>query len=210
MTSFLDKYRLRRQNQVHRRDRRPKDAEAFSPRFRVWFYAASYLSAYSGFLLMFFFGKSADFFPLWKQVLVKTHIFAVVLWLFLCGMLFSVHVFPQLRLKITKGKKSGLGLIALLVAMTFTGYGIQILPTPLGIDLSRYGHIVTGVAFSFLFVAHLALVRPRLRLALASATILSLLIAAPFFFLKSESQFPDEIKLAPLSLDADSAAAKKK
>jgi hypothetical protein len=200
MTRFLEKYKLRHPQRAPR-ERQPGNPESITSRFRAAFFAVSYVSSYSGFLLLFFFQKTADFSPLWKQALVKVHIVAVCIWLFLCGMLFSVHVFPQLRAHIPNGRKSGLLLIALLVLMTFSGYGIQILPSPGTIDLSRYAHVFSGIAFCLLFIAHLALVRPRLRVALASATLLSLLVALPFFFLKSEPVFPDEIKLAPMSLD---------
>ena len=170
-----------------------------SSKLRFLFYATGYLSAYTGFLLLFFFRKPADFYPLWKQCLLKTHIAGVACWLFTCGMLFSVHVFPQLKAGITAGRKSGLALIALLLLMSLSGYAIQILPSQAGIDFVRIAHFLAGAAFTATFIGHLVLVRPRLRVALASATLVSCLVAAPFFFLKNQNDFPDEIQLKPLS-----------
>jgi hypothetical protein len=203
MTRFLQRYRLRRQLHGAKQSTTTRGPEGtFSPNFRFFFYLTGYLSAYTGFLLLFFFRKSADFYPSWKQALLKTHIFSVVAWLFLCGMLFSIHVIPQLRARIRVGRKSGIALIVLLMLMSVTGYGIQVMPTGVGIDLSRYGHLFSGIGFTVLFGAHLILVRPRLRTALASATLVSLLVALPFFFLKTELTLPDEIKLNPMGMNA--------
>lgn len=203
MTRFLERYRLRRKLHGANPVTAARGAPGtFTPNFRFFFYLTAYFSAYSGFLLLFFFRKPPDFYPAWKQAILKTHIFSVATWLFLCGMLFSIHVIPQLKSRITVGRKSGIWLIVLLALMSLSGYAIQVLPTPAWIDLSRFAHLFAGIGFTALFGAHLALVRPRVRTALASATLVSLLVALPFFFLKTERTLPDEIKLNPVSMDA--------
>ncbi len=215
MRRLMERLRLRRSGKHYRKPASgsSRGSANLSPRFLWVFYAAGYLSAYTGFLLLFFFRKPPDFYPLWKQLLVKSHIVGVGIWLFTFGMLFSIHVIPQLKSGMRVGRRSGIFLVVVLVLMSLTGYGIQVMPTSWGIDLSRYSHLVTGMGFTALFVMHLVLVKPRLRLALVSATAVSFMLAAPFFLLKVENVFPDEIQLKPVSAvdmpAADSALVKK-
>lgn len=176
-------------------------------KFRTAFYVTGYLAAYSGFLLLFYSGHNADFYPNAKQLILKTHIASVVPWLFTCGMLFSIHVIPQLQSGITQGRKTGIWLVVLLIAMSISGYAIQLLPTAMGISTARLAHIVLGSGFSLLFAGHLYLIRPTLRVAVSAVTGISLLMALPFFLLKAAPDMPDEIQLKPVTLGAPGSAA---
>ncbi|MBS0617228.1 MAG: hypothetical protein JSR44_03525, partial [Spirochaetes bacterium] len=62
-----------------------------SPKFRALFFVFSYLSIYSGIVLTCFRERPADLLPALRQITLKTHIVAVAIWLFLFGMLFTVH-----------------------------------------------------------------------------------------------------------------------
>lgn len=168
-------------------------------KFRWAFYSTGYLAAYSGFLLLFFVGQNAEFYPNAKQFILKSHIASVVPWLFTCGMLFSIHVIPQLQAGITQGRKSGIWLVVLLIAMSLSGYAIQILPTAWGISTARLAHIVFGSGFALLFAGHLYVIRPVLSVAVSAVTAVSLLIALPFFLFKTAPEMPDEIQLKPMS-----------
>lgn len=179
----------------------------FSGKFRLAFFAFTYLSTYSGLVLLYFHERSADFFPALRQITLKAHIFSVAIWLFLCGMLFSIHVIPQLVQKIKDGRKSGIALVYLLVAMAITGYAIQVLPGVREIDISRHLHIIISLAFTGFFIFHVYLIKPSYRYALTAAVIVTALLVAPVFLLKQEAPtLPDEIQLTPLNGDA----AKKK
>lgn len=174
----------------------------FSQSFRWSFYASGYVALYTGFLLLFFLERPADFFPVWKQLLLKVHIASVVLWLFTCGMLFSIHVIPQLKAGITKGRKTGIALIAILILMIISGYALQIISHLPSLSIMRYAHSVTGIAFTIFFAVHLFLIRTTLRTAILATLVVSLLGASPFFFLKAETSYPDEISLVPQASDA--------
>lgn len=171
----------------------------FTQRFRLFFYSTGYLALYTGFLLIFFMGKPADYFPTWRHMLLKSHIVAVVLWLFSCGMLFSIHVVPQLQARITAGRRSGIWLIVLLIVMSLSGYALQVVPSARALDLSRWLHIFSGAAFTLLLLSHLLLIKASVRLWLAATIFLSLVLTTPFWFLRQTDGLPDEIQLTPLS-----------
>lgn len=54
------------------------------------------------------------------------HIFLVIPWVFVLGMLSQTHVFRKLKLKKSKKRKSGITLLTLFTLMTFSGYAIQV------------------------------------------------------------------------------------
>ena len=97
----------------------------FTQRFRLFFYSSGYLALYTGFLLIFFMARPADFYPTLRHLLLKSHIVTVVLWLFTCGMLFSIHVIPQLQARIQEGRKTGIVLIGLIALMSFSGFACK-------------------------------------------------------------------------------------
>ena len=169
----------------------------FTQRFRLFFYSTGYVALYTGFLLIFFLTKPADFFPVWRHVLLKSHIVSVVLWLFSCGMLFSIHVISQLQARIETGKKSGIWLIVLLALMSLSGYAIQVMPGAKSLDVARWLHVFSGSGFTVLLVSHLLLIKASVRIWLLGALVLSLALAAPFALLKQTDTIPDEIQLTP-------------
>ncbi len=169
----------------------------FTQRFRIFFYSTGYVALYTGFLLIFFLAKPADFFPVWRHLLLKSHIVSVVLWLFSCGMLFSIHVIPQLQARIVAGKRSGIWLIVLLATMSLSGYAIQVMPGAKSLDISRWLHVFSGAAFTMLLISHLLLIKAAVKGWLVAALVLSLAMAAPFVLLKQVDIVPDEIQLTP-------------
>lgn len=171
----------------------------FTSRFRWSFYSTAYVAFYTGFLLVFFMTKPADFYPNLRHLLVKTHIVSVMLWLFTCGMLFSIHVFPQLQAGIKEGRRSGITLVVLVVAMTLSGYALQILPWQNLLGGTRWLHVVTGSAFALLLIGHLLLIKAEIRKWLIAAVTAGILLSLPFFTLQQKEAFPDEIRLTPQS-----------
>jgi thiamine biosynthesis lipoprotein len=180
----------------------------FSGKFRIAFFAGAYLSTYSGLVLLYFHERTADFFPTLKQVTLKVHIFSVASWLFLCGMLFAIHVIPQLVLKEKDGRRSGIWLIYLLFSMVATGYAIQLLPGVREIDVARHLHIILSLAFTGFFLFHVYVVKPSCRRILTGVVVVTVLLISPMFLLRRDAaeSFPDEIKLSPAAADS----AKKK
>lgn len=173
----------------------------FSGKLRFAFFIGAYLSTYSGLILLYFHERAADFFPTLKQITLKLHIFSVAGWLFLCGMLFAIHVIPQLVQKEKDGRRSGILLIYLLLGMVVTGYAIQLLPGVHGIDISRHLHIILSLAFTAFFLFHVFLIKPAYRSALTGVVIVTVLLVAPVFLLRQPQaeNFPDEIKLTPVT-----------
>lgn len=169
----------------------------FTSRFRIFFYGTTWLSTSTGLALVYFMLKPADFFPLLRQVLLKTHVAAVVAWLFLCGMLFSIHVLPQLAAKLRQGLRTGVTLIALVAAMTLSGFALQVIPWPQVLETARWVHFYLSVLFVLLLVVHLLLVRPELKTWVVALAVSSLLVLLPLMTLKQVDVFPDEIQLTP-------------
>lgn len=169
----------------------------FTSRFRIFFYGTTWLSAATGLALGYFMLQPADFFPLLRQVLLKTHVAAVVVWLFLCGMLFSIHVIPQLVAQIRQGFYSGILLIGLVAAMTLSGFALQVLPWPQVLDTARWIHFCLSVLFVLQLVVHLLLVRPELKTRVIAVAIAGLLVLIPLFGLRQGEIYPDEIQLKP-------------
>lgn len=170
-----------------------------SPKFRALFFVFSYLSIYSGIVLTCFRERPADLLPALRQITLKTHIVAVAIWLFLFGMLFTVHVIPQLVQKIRAGRRTGIGLVVLLAFMTLSGYAIQLLPDASAVRTTALLHTVLSLAFAAIFFLHLYLVRPFVRTALVLTSAAMLLLALPLFFIKPAENLPDEVKLFPLT-----------
>lgn len=169
----------------------------FTQRFRLFFYSSGYLALYTGFLLIFFMARPADFYPTLRHLLLKSHIVTVVLWLFTCGMLFSIHVIPQLQARIQEGRKTGIVLIGLIALMSFSGFALQIVSSAAAMDYARWLHIITGAAFTALLLIHLVLIKASFRIWIATVLVASLLLAIPFYLLKPKDNFPDEIRLTP-------------
>jgi len=170
-----------------------------SPKFRALFFVFSYLSIYSGIVLTCFRERPADLLPTLRQITLKTHIVAVAVWLFLFGMLFTVHVIPQLVQKIRSGRRTGIGLVALLACMTLSGYAIQLLPDANALRTTAFLHTVFSLAFAAIFFLHLYVVRPFVRTALVMASAAMLLLALPIFFIRPTVNLPNEVKLVPLT-----------
>lgn len=171
----------------------------FTTRFRWSFYSTAYVASYTGFLLIFFMTKPTDFFPKLRHMLLKTHIVSVMLWLFTCGMLFSIHVFPQLQARVKEGRRSGISLVFLVIAMTLSGYALQVLPWQNLLASTRWLHVITGSAFVLLLIGHLLLIKAEIRKWLVAAVGAGILLALPFFTLQQNETFPDEIRLTPQS-----------
>jgi hypothetical protein len=166
--------------------------------FRIFFYATAYPALYTGFLLIAFLGKPADLYPVLRQVLLKIHILTVVLWVFSCGMLFNMHVIPQLQAGIRAGRRTGILLVVVLILMVASGFIIQIFPSQAGLYLIRWSHTLAGIAFSLLFVFHLALIRAGFRKWIIATLAVSALVSLPLMLLKApEPVLPDEINLTP-------------
>lgn len=169
----------------------------FTTRFRTAFYSSGCLGFYTGFLLGFLMMHPADFYPLLRQTLLKLHIASVAVWLFTCGMLFSIHVIPQLQAGITQGRRTGILLIALIASMTLSGYALQVLPWAGILDTTRWLHVATGTGFVALLVVHLLLTKTELRTWIIMSLVTSILLFLPLLFLEKPDTFPDEIKLVP-------------
>ncbi|MFZ5629959.1 MAG: hypothetical protein ACOY5B_12575 [Spirochaetota bacterium] len=171
----------------------------FTSRFRVFFYGTTWLSTATGLALVYFMLQPADFFPTLRQALLKTHVAGVVAWLFLCGMLFSIHVIPQLVARMRQGLRTGVLLIGLVAAMTLSGFALQVIPWPPVLETARWIHFYLSVLFVLLLIIHLLLVRPELKTWVIAIAVISLLALLPLMSLKQTEAFPDEIQLTPRS-----------
>lgn len=169
----------------------------FTSRFRLFFYSTLSIATYTGFVLTVFMVKPADFFPLWRQAILKIHIASVVLWLFTCGMLFSMHVFPQLQAKIQQGRRTGLWLVGLIIAMTASGFALQIFALPSVVIPVRWLHTGSGTAFVLVLVFHLLLIRAEIRAWVIGTAAVVLLLVLPYLFLEAKESYPDEFSLTP-------------
>jgi len=81
------------------------------------------------------------------------HIFLSPLLIFIFGMLFKDHII-KMYTSAKRKRKSGIGLVALMVIMILSGYLIQIVYAQEPKVLIAYIHIAISVFFSFIYLVH--------------------------------------------------------
>ncbi|MBK8794661.1 MAG: hypothetical protein IPN59_16440 [Holophaga sp.] len=89
------------------------------------------------------------------------HVLAGPVLLFLLGMTLKGHAFPAVSVGKTKGRKAGLGLIAILAPMVLSGYALQVCVDPRWRTAFAWIHGPLALLFLLAYFAHLFTTRRR-------------------------------------------------
>ncbi len=111
-----------------------------------------------------YFTEPADEFALVNhpaEPLIKNlHIVLSPLALIAFGLLIGSHIAPRLRSKQTRGRRSGLILLALMLPMAISGYVLQIGSDPTLRQAALWGHLLTSAVWLGTYLMHQFYRRP--------------------------------------------------
>ena len=91
--------------------------------------------------------------------LLKAHILIGPMLIFVLGSLTIDHAFPLRSNSGVAGRKSGWGIVLLLVGMILSGYLMQVFSTPRLIEVTKWVHVTFGTLFWIFAIVHSRAVR---------------------------------------------------
>lgn len=90
----------------------------------------------------------------WQPAVLKLHILVAPLLVFSVGMVALRHIWRHLRSGLRDGRRSGLLTLVFLVPMVATGYLIQAVTQEGWLQVLAWSHIVLGVLYGGVLLAH--------------------------------------------------------
>jgi hypothetical protein len=105
----------------------------------------------------YFCGVQGEFGPEphpWQGALQHLHVLSVPLLVFALGLAARGHAAGMLQHHVTRGRRTGLALLSLIVPMVFGGYAIQIVTQPSTRAALAWIHGVASLAFVVAYGAH--------------------------------------------------------
>jgi hypothetical protein len=91
----------------------------------------------------------------WQQPMLKTHVLAAPLLVFVLGLVFSGHALSRLRSGEDPGRSSGSGLLALAAPLVLSGPLLQVLTGDAARQFTGWIHAALGVVYVLAYSAHL-------------------------------------------------------
>lgn len=105
-----------------------------------------------------FFAEPADDFAVvnhpWQPEFLHAHVLSAPLFVFAVGLIFERHVWLRVRNGHRAGRRSGLGLFALLLPMVLSGYALQVCESLEARSAWSWVHVVTSVLWLLAWIAH--------------------------------------------------------
>jgi len=93
----------------------------------------------------------------WQPAMLKWHIFLAPLLILAFGIFLEAHVFGKLSARLTTNRLSGLASLISFLAMTLSGYGLQVVTSETMRSLSLVLHLGSSAVFVAAYVAHVIL-----------------------------------------------------
>jgi hypothetical protein len=93
----------------------------------------------------------------WQGVMLSAHVLASPALLLMFGILLNSHIMKKLGARNIPNRKSGLVSFATFFTMAATGYLLQVATGETALRLLVVVHVVSGIVFSAVYVAHLAI-----------------------------------------------------
>jgi hypothetical protein len=90
----------------------------------------------------------------WQPHVQHLHVVAAPLLVFTCGLLWSNHVVPKLQAKGSRGRLTGLTLVAQLIPMVVSGYLIQVSVSEGWRTVWIWVHLVTSIVWLLTAITH--------------------------------------------------------
>ena len=95
--------------------------------------------------------------------MLKLHILSAPLMLFAVGLITTQHIWRSLKSSLPTGRKTGVTTALLFGPMVLTGYLIQVVTTPLWLDVLGWTHLALGLVCAVGIFAHRTVVGGRKR-----------------------------------------------
>lgn len=92
----------------------------------------------------------------WLGIAQHLHVLLAPLLVFTLGMMVRGHLWSKLR-KGPEGRRTGLGAAFLIAPMVFSGYGLQVVTSPVSRSGLAWAHGISACAFLLAYFGHLAL-----------------------------------------------------
>lgn len=99
----------------------------------------------------------------WQPGMLAAHIVVAPLATISFGMLFRSHVLPKLVSRVPAFRRSGWSSLGSFLAMTLSGYLLQVASVPSHVRVLSLAHIATGTVFVASYSLHLILARGPIR-----------------------------------------------
>jgi len=93
--------------------------------------------------------------------LLKAHILTAPLMLFAVGLITTQHIWRSLKSNLPTGRRTGLIAAVAFVPLALTGYLIQIVASPLALDVLGWTHLVLGLVCAVAIFEHRRVVGGR-------------------------------------------------
>lgn len=125
----------------------------------TWLTVVTAVSGVAFFVLKHFYVSDDPFAVeghLLQTPLLKLHILAGPLLVFVSGVLYTTHIRPYLFGGRRSNRRSGLLMLATFVVMVLSGYALQVVSSPLGHQVALISHLGSSVLFLGGFTSHYA------------------------------------------------------
>lgn len=92
---------------------------------------------------------------------LKVHILSAPVMLFAVGLITTQHIWRSLKSSLPTGRRSGLIASLGFVPLVVTGYLIQVVTSPLVLEILAWTHLTLGLAFAWALASHRRVLLPR-------------------------------------------------
>lgn len=92
---------------------------------------------------------------------LKVHILSAPVMLFAVGLITTQHIWRSLKSSLPTGRRSGLVATVGFAPLVVTGYLIQVVTSPLVLEILAWTHLTLGLAFAWALASHRRVLRPR-------------------------------------------------
>lgn len=92
---------------------------------------------------------------------LKLHILSAPVMLFAVGLITTQHIWRSLRSSLPTGRRSGIIATMGFVPLVVTGYLIQVVTSPLALEILAWTHLSLGLAFAWALASHRRVLKPR-------------------------------------------------
>ncbi|HUF51490.1 MAG TPA: hypothetical protein VMN60_11680 [Longimicrobiales bacterium] len=95
--------------------------------------------------------------------ILKLHILAAPVLVFAIGLIAARHILPQLRARVPRTLRSGMGSALIIIPMILSGYLLQAATSTAILTLLGYIHLAAGAIFTVTSIAHARAARRKYR-----------------------------------------------
>jgi hypothetical protein len=94
-----------------------------------------------------------------QPVFLKTHVVATPFLVFALGLIATRHIWKHYKVRIARGRRSGIFTLLTTLPMVLTGYLIQVVTHVGVLRLLAFAHIALGLLFTLKLILHRSITR---------------------------------------------------